>query len=162
MKTGDLTANIIRGGTLTIGGVDNTDGRIAVLDSSIISTPSMLPADIRLPVIEPPLIFLPVICSPLIFSAIKHIIDGSSINDIDIENGDVGLLVYSKTYSEGVHPVVDNYHNCGQSDRRWKTIFAGTSEINTPTSPFSISISFIDEPSIICLCLICNGDSVCI
>ena len=34
VKTGDLTANIIRGGTLTIGGVDNTDGRIAVLDSS--------------------------------------------------------------------------------------------------------------------------------
>ncbi len=75
----------------------------------------------------------------------KHIIDGSSVNDIDIENGDVGLLVYSKTYSEGVHPVLDNYHNCGQSDRRWKTIFAGTSEINTSDRNVKHDIQSISE-----------------
>ena len=34
VKTGHLTANIIQGGTFTVGGIDNTDGTIEIRDSS--------------------------------------------------------------------------------------------------------------------------------
>lgn len=44
---------------------------------------------------------------------------------------DVGLVVFGKTYSEGVHPTENDEYNCGRDGYRWKQVFATNSTINT-------------------------------
>lgn len=79
-----------------------------------------------------------------------QIMDDNTVYDKGVAIGiggdkDIGLLVFGKTYSEGVHPVIDNHYNCGREGYRWKNIYASNSQIVTSDKNEKHDIHSISE-----------------